>query len=109
MTIPHLPSLPQVRSLNATPLSLNVAKLLREAKREVPTHNLVLTALMEYQTEQYQSPVTAEMELGAVVNAERADPAAVYANLADPRLETATSIEDAGAILASRLDEILPA
>jgi hypothetical protein len=108
MNAPPTPSLPTAATtLNATPLSQNVAALLQAAK--APMDNpLVLVNLLQWAVENhYSAPSQGEMELGAAVRAARDDPEAVYEALADPRLETATSLEQAAAVLVSRMSDLM--
>jgi hypothetical protein len=73
-----------------------------------PGPDLVALDLMERWAANYAANgLEAEVELGAAVSAAAQDPVAVHNNLTDDRMLEATSLEQAAALLATRLNEIL--
>lgn len=97
-----------VQALNATPLSRHVEALLRVEQAPVEPNSLVLLSLLEWaQANHYRSPTVGQMELGATARAAQDDPEAVYENLADPRMLQARTLEQASAVLVSRLSDLL--
>ena len=97
-----------VKRLNATPLSQNVAMLLKQNKVPVSSRTPVVIELMEWAAaNKYADPTRAEEELGIVVRAALRDPEAVYENLTSPAMETAQTLEDAAGFLLANLADAI--
>ncbi len=94
-----------VARLNATPLSRNVTRLLKQpANPHVP----VVLDLMAWAVENlYVDPLRAQDELGVVVRAALQNPEAVYEHLTTPAMETAQTLEEAAGYLLANLSDVI--
>ena len=94
-----------VRELNETPLSQNV-KALMESPQE---HQLILAQLLTWATDHLAAdPAWAEAVDGAVSLAAENDPQAAYQNLANPMLESVTTLQEAGRAILAWVADLIP-
>lgn len=97
-------------ALNETPVSQHVMTLFQQAKEPFSPSNLALVNLMLWAAENhYQDWHLGQQEAGAVVAAQEANPQAVHANLEDERMLEAQTLQQAAAVLVSRVAEMFPA
>lgn len=103
-------TLTSIRSLNETPLSRRLRKMLLSAKAEVSPDSLVLVSLLQWALEKMAAdPAWAEAVREAALLAEHDNPETVYEALATPQLEKALSLNQAGeAVLSSAADAVNP-
>ena len=93
-----------VQALNETPLSQHLISL----GLPLDPQNLVILDLVHWATENHwANKLLGEMEAGAAGRAAAADPEATYENLADDRMLEAKTLDEASAVLVSKMQELL--
>jgi len=98
-----------ILSLNETTLSLNIIKLLMEAKQPPLEGDLAIVRLVEWAQENHLADrVWLEAVLEAVEAAQQEDPEALYENLETPEIESATTLEQAATWVLRAAADLMP-